>query len=229
MKNSLRTFYVSSILCASLTFVIVALVNSCAGDGQKPTPVRGEDDRIRTPSRVLPKPEALPVSADNKCRAVFALRDPATPLGSTAELKERFLKGHNDVRRIYNLPDLIWDENLANYAQRWAQHLKEKNGCNMMHRKVAQATEDKQYGENLAWYQGKAASPEAVTYYWSRECKGYRHANNSCAGVCGHFTQVIWKNTEAVGCGMAKCENTRTEVWVCNYDPPGNWRGEKPY
>jgi hypothetical protein len=26
---------------------------------------------------------------------------------------------------------------------------------------------------------------------------------------------------------MARCGNT--EIWVCNYNPPGNWVGEKPY
>jgi pathogenesis-related protein 1 len=30
-----------------------------------------------------------------------------------------------------------------------------------------------------------------------------------------------------VGCGVAR--SGRTEVWVCNYDPPGNYVGERPY
>ena len=44
---------------------------------------------------------------------------------------------------------------------------------------------------------------------------------------CGHYTQVVWANTLSVGCGVAVCP-TGTIV-VCNYAPPGNYVGEKPY
>jgi PadR family transcriptional regulator len=49
----------------------------------------------------------------------------------------------------------------------------------------------------------------------------------SCRGVCGHYTQIVWSNTREVGCGVARDSNR--EVWVCNYNPPGNWIGERPY
>ena len=45
--------------------------------------------------------------------------------------------------------------------------------------------------------------------------------------MCGHYTQVVWRKSLRVGCGMATCG--ATEVWVCNYDPAGNWDGERPY
>jgi hypothetical protein len=28
---------------------------------------------------------------------------------------------------------------------------------------------------------------------------------------------------------IAVCEDTREQVWVCQYQPPGNWVGHKPY
>jgi pathogenesis-related protein 1 len=46
--------------------------------------------------------------------------------------------------------------------------------------------------------------------------------------LCGHYTQVVWKNSMEVGGGMAICDN-KSQVWVCNYNPPGNVEGEKPY
>ncbi len=44
---------------------------------------------------------------------------------------------------------------------------------------------------------------------------------------CGHYTQVVWHSTETVGCGKASCGSE--EVWLCNYNPSGNWFGQKPY
>jgi pathogenesis-related protein 1 len=39
---------------------------------------------------------------------------------------------------------------------------------------------------------------------------------------------VIWKNTTQVGCGCAVSQSGAF-FFVCNYDPPGNYIGQKPY
>ena len=44
----------------------------------------------------------------------------------------------------------------------------------------------------------------------------------------GHYTQVIWKNSTEVGCGSA-LSKSGAFFFVCNYDPPGNYIGQKPY
>jgi len=36
----------------------------------------------------------------------------------------------------------------------------------------------------------------------------------------GHFTQLAWVATTSIGCGVTQCGGL--ELWVCNYDPPGN-------
>jgi pathogenesis-related protein 1 len=66
---------------------------------------------------------------------------------------------------------------------------------------------------------------------WGGEMKDYTYAQNSCAAgkVCGHYTQVVWKNTTTIGCGMAICDNPKNQIWVCQYLPSGNWVGQKPY
>jgi hypothetical protein len=49
---------------------------------------------------------------------------------------------------------------------------------------------------------------------------------------CGHYTQVIWRTTQRVGCGYSECQGDSGftyGIWVCNYDPPGNYIGETPY
>jgi hypothetical protein len=68
---------------------------------------------------------------------------------------------------------------------------------------------------------------------WGNEKKDYDYANNSCqsGAVCGHYTQVVWRSTKLVGCGVASCSagNSKAQVWVCQYSPPGNYVGERPY
>jgi hypothetical protein len=42
----------------------------------------------------------------------------------------------------------------------------------------------------------------------------------------GHFTQLVWKNTERVGAGIAY-NSDRTKVYVvAQYSPPGNYLGQ---
>ena len=83
------------------------------------------------------------------------------------------------------------------------------------------------YGENLFEITGGGASPAQVVHDWASESKDYQYRSNTCRGVCGHYTQIVWRDTRRVGCGAAR--TGRTEVWVCNYDPPGNWVGKRPY
>lgn len=37
----------------------------------------------------------------------------------------------------------------------------------------------------------------------------------------GHFTQIVWKSTEQLGCGLAITTDNRV-YGVCNYFPQGN-------
>src|SRR5690606_23946261 len=92
----------------------------------------------------------------------------------------------------------------------------------------------RKYGENLAWNIVTPAfalgafvgSPKIASLAWSDEGRDDNYERNDCkAGEqCGHFTQVVWKTSERFGCGFEVCySGTRqSEIWVCNYDPPGN-------
>ena len=66
----------------------------------------------------------------------------------------------------------------------------------------------------------------------------YNHDTLACTGpACGHYTQVVWEGSTRVGCALTECSGfdgfeaavNGGTLAVCQYYPPGNWRGEKPY
>jgi len=134
---------------------------------------------------------------------------------------DQMVDAHNQWRSQVGVGPLRWSPQLANYAQSWADRLAQNNSFE--HR------QDSPYGENLASSTGRQMSPARVVEMWGNEIQDYNYASNSCAPgkVCGHYTQVVWKSTTEVGCGVARSGNR--EVWVCNYNPPGNFIGQKPY
>lgn len=231
-KSNHFAHLVPSLLVSTMTFF------SCVPLADKEKDEAHDDSRDPTNQEARPKFQKEQLTS--MCNKVLEKRD-TTPLISRSELRERFLKTHNEVRAIYGLADLTWDNYLADYAQRWANYLRDKYQCQMYHRNELGILEGERYGENLAWNWISAdvapnefkKSPEFANLGWSKECIDYDYADGSCTQgkKCGHFTQVVWKESQKVGCGVAICDGKnnsegrgRAEVWVCNYDPPGNVR-----
>ncbi|KAG2244306.1 hypothetical protein Bca52824_093862 [Brassica carinata] len=125
----------------------------------------------------------------------------------------QFLFRQNLVRAQRLEAPLIWDRRLQNYAQNWANQRKEIV-----------------FGENIFHGYGKNWSPADAVVAWASEKRHYNYGSNTCdpGKVCGHYTQMVWKNTRRVGCARVKC-NSGAIFMTCNYDPPGNYIGQKPY
>lgn len=136
--------------------------------------------------------------------------------------KEALLKQHNLYRNEVGVPNLEWDDELAAYAQKWADHL--AKSCNMVHSSGS-------YGENIYWTSGSSTASHVVDR-WASEKRYFNLKNpvyKSGAGSrYGHYTQMIWKKTTHVGGGMANCRHGG-EIWVCSYNPHGNVIGERAF
>ena len=175
----------------------------------KPTPARSDQPTARPSPARDSKPAEVSQPAGDPETGRFT--------GITA--------AHNRVRARLDIAPLAWSPELARFAQAWADKLARK-GCRLQHRPPSGA--DKQrHGENIFSMSGDSPSADAVVDEWAAEVKNYDPKTHRCKGVCGHYTQVVWRKSLRVGCGMATCGDT--EVWVCNYDPAGNWDGERPY
>lgn len=139
------------------------------------------------------------------------------------------LAAHNRWRAEVGVPDIAYSDTLAVSAQAWADNLRDTHQCHLQH-------STGNYGENLfwagAWSNGpmQDISSTRVVDSWSSEKSNYNYADNRCAEgkVCGHYTQVVWKNTTSVGCAVAVCQDN-SQVWACQYKPAGNYVGQKPY
>jgi len=147
---------------------------------------------------------------------------------------------HNQVRQKQHLLPLQWSNKLARHAQEWADYLAAHNQCKMQHRPLT-GYYRRIYGENILW-----ASPrhwlssgyveiQPISAYdviaaWADEEKYYDYAFNECqmGEQCGHYTQIVWRSSRFIGCGMTLCADLG-QIWVCSYDPPGNYVGEQPY
>lgn len=173
----------------------------------------------------------MPSSVPGIPSAPFADSEPANMQGMLAT--------HNQVRASLGIAPLRWSGQMAAYAQQWAEHLASHNGCEMQHRTRANADLLK-VGENLYWasplrwsdgrIEVQQISPTRIAQDWASEQADYNDASNTCrpGAQCGHYTQMVWRSTTEVGCGMTVCGN-QAQLWICNYNPPGNWVGEKPY
>lgn len=144
---------------------------------------------------------------------------PAIPQRAADSFETAMLAEHNRVRQGVPVPPLEWSGKLAGVAQKWADTL--------LARGRFEHQPHNSYGENLFEMRGRLAAPDEVVLAWASEAADYDYKTNACRGVCGHYTQLVWRATREVGCAAAR--EGRRQVVVCEYNPPGNWQGQRPW
>jgi len=161
----------------------------------------------------------------------------AWPLRSSAQItsaeRAELLALHDAERCAVSppaasMPALAWDALLAAVAQAYAE------SCVWAHN----ASRTTQYealggsgyvGENIAMGTIGFYSVADLAQLWADEKADWTYAavtSGNLSGV-GHYTQMIWAGTLAVGCGAAACGGNT--FLVCDYAPGGNYLGQPPY
>jgi pathogenesis-related protein 1 len=143
------------------------------------------------------------------------VRSAVSPVSTIAR---EMLSVHNGIRADRKLPPLQWSDTLAVYSQKWANALLKSNR--------AAHNPNSPYGENIL-VSGIGSTPSSIVNEWASESRDYSYQTNACSTDCGHYTQIVWRHTSRVGCAVAR--GVQREIWVCSYDPPGNYRDEWPY
>jgi len=140
---------------------------------------------------------------------------------SCSACAQELLDAHNEYRREVGSPDLIWSYELESGAQKWADYLA-SNG-------LFEHSIGKEYGENIWWGWGNTYTSTQMVGYWGAEKAKFKNGPFSdTMNEVGHYTQIIWKDTDEVGCAVSQDENNGAYYLVCRYYPPGNVYGEYP-
>ncbi len=144
---------------------------------------------------------------------------------------------HNDAREEVGVNSkLTWSDTITLDAQSYADEMAE-SGAWEHDPKNRDGYTNGSYGENL--YTSTAKPTFAIaTDAWVDEKQYYSYGNvgddSTCVTgeMCGHYTQVIWKDTIEVGCAASQYKTGVYKDWyivVCKYQTPGNYLNEKPY
>lgn len=118
-------------------------------------------------------------------------------------------------------PPLEWDGRLAAYARAWADQ--RVGDCRLVH-------SNGPFGENIFWAGQNNWRARDVVKVWADEDKFYNVRANTCQPqhMCGHYTQIVWRDSTKVGCAHVDCSNGGVYA-ICVYNPPGNYEGENPF
>lgn len=148
----------------------------------------------------------------------------------TPQDQQDIVAAHNAYRSdpAINAPALQWSNDLATAAQAWADHLATTG--------VLEHSQAQGVGENLAMGTSGSNTPAQMVDMWGNTVvNGSSEQGNFQPGTfpnisktgnwadAGHYSQVIWKATTSVGCGLAS--DGTNDYLVCQYSPAGNMMG----
>lgn len=127
------------------------------------------------------------------------------------------LDAHNKIRADVGLSKLKWNCKLANLAQEWATRGKFEHRANPV------------YGENLFVASESDVPAADGVQGWLMEKSFWNNSAGTCqtGKTCVHYTQMVWRATTEVGCGINRnASGTWKVILVCNYNPMGNYTGK---
>jgi uncharacterized protein YkwD len=134
------------------------------------------------------------------------------------------LAAHNKVRALHGSPALTHNRELSSIALQYAKYLASIRS--LVHSK--NKFKNQSIGENLSMWMSTGADHydgERATMQWYNEIKDYDFSNGNFTSGTGHFTQVVWKNSQEVGFGFARSADGAFYA-VANYYPAGNMMGQ---
>jgi len=149
-----------------------------------------------------------------------APRDPAM-------LRQVMLDRQNAARRAVGVAPLAWNDALAADARAYAEQMARTG-------RFAHAAQPQglgREGENLWTGTREAYRYREMVDAWIAEKRFFKNGVTPDFSTTGdyedvaHYTQIIWRNSTAVGCALAS--NRTDDYLVCRYSPPGNVVGQK--
>ncbi|CAG9766666.1 unnamed protein product [Ceutorhynchus assimilis] len=143
-----------------------------------------------------------------------------------------------------NMQTMSYNKELEFIAQCWA------NACNgnpLKHDRCRKTESHAHVGQNLGYINStnpkinKIKAIKDLILLWYDEVALFDRfwlndtQNRGPKYVVGHYTQLVWAETNEIGCAMSYyAETVQNEIWhqvilVCNYGPGGNYLGQPVY
>ena len=153
---------------------------------------------------------------------------------SITDTYNELLEKHNSIRAKHKSPSLTYSEEIDKIAQaaserylEWGK-LKQKN----------EYYNGELLGENNYVCGGFICFPPDIdtimSYWYYREepLFDYTKGKSKYTIYVGHFTQVVWRSTKYIGCGLARGKWDKYEdayYLNCKYYPAGNIKGREVF
>ena len=164
---------------------------------------------------------------------LFCVTESVCKEGELTEFEQAVLDAHNQLRANHEgTEDLCYavsGDDVTFISQEWANSMAQE-------KKMYHSTGD--YGENLAYAASTKVRPGQKESYirasksWYGEIKDWSFKESkSTGGVTGHFTQLVWKESQQLNCAYSEFQKDQFNAYyvVCQYFPRGNFGGNADY
>ena len=131
--------------------------------------------------------------------------------------RQQLLYSHNHARKYFKFEELTRSSDLEKIAQDTSEYLL-KHPENLG-KKSGKTYKGSKLGENIYVGNNKDDIAGYAIDAWIMESDLY-YEDPTNYEISANFTQVVWKSTKLLGCGIS-C-NTKECYVVCNYYPAGN-------
>ena len=136
-------------------------------------------------------------------------------------VRSDMLTRHNLYRSQHQVSDLTRVAAIESIAQSYSEYL----ATNNIFDHSSNTYLGESLGENLYWGYGLSSIGNDAVDSWYEEIEDYDFNNPGYKSGIGHFTQLVWKNSQQLGCGIGCGSNNYCYV-TCNYYPAGNYLGQ---
>ncbi|MEU0332340.1 CAP family protein [Streptomyces sp. NPDC006193] len=151
---------------------------------------------------------------------------PPLPDATDEAFDEECLAAHNSFRARHGAPPLVLDDAAVAQAVQRARAASARDGLTR-----PPGPGSTGYGENRFWTATEENAPASCAaavqqWYEARWTGGYDWDRPGYSPDTGSFTQVVWRDTDVLGCGRAAGRPADGEAYqtyiVCAYGPAGN-------
>ena len=135
------------------------------------------------------------------------------------QIRTNILNWYNQYRKAHQVGNLVRSSDLETIAQAYSKKLANTGVLQHSNNKY----KGNYMGENLYMTTGSSVTGNDAVDLWYDEVKKYNFKKQGFSMETGHFTQLVWKNSKSLGCGVA-CK--KGCFVTCNYYPAGNYENQ---